>query len=187
MRRTGVWVSVFRNSVIHEIFSEFLQSLQDVGTQLVSPFYRGFCSYLDFLVDLDNNGSHRSFCSTCELDTDTRWESIPLKSSHARVSLSLDTVIIGEIDELEKDVGWLCSCLEGLIDVEEWELDEELDDKSGSTIGTKFSVLHCIRIPFLMKCGFWPLIHSWEHPFSSPSFLSDKTSDVFSSQEYIQF
>ena len=34
------------------------------------------------------------------------------------------------------------------------ELDEELVDKPGTTIGTKFSVLHCIRIPFLMRCGF---------------------------------
>ena len=27
---------------------------------------------------------------------------------------------------------------------------------------TKFSVLHCIRIPFLMKRGFWPLINFFE-------------------------
>ena len=68
--------------------------------------------------------------------------------SLSRVSLSLDVVVIGEVDELEEDVGWLRSCLERVIDVEEWELDEELDDKPGTTIGTKFSVLHCIRIPF---------------------------------------
>ena len=46
------------------------------------------------------------------------------------------------------------SCLEGVIDVEEGKLKEELDDKPGTTIGTKFSVLHCIRIPLLMRCGF---------------------------------
>ena len=34
------------------------------------------------------------------------------------------------------------------------ELEEELVDKPGTTIGKKFSVLHCIRIPFLMRCGF---------------------------------
>ena len=47
------------------------------------------------------------FCS-CELDTGAGWESIPLRSSRARVSLSLDTVedvMVGEIDELEEDVG----------------------------------------------------------------------------------
>ena len=37
--------------------------------------------------------------------------------------------------------------------------EEELD-KPGTTIGTKFSVLQGIRIPSLLRCGFWPLIHS---------------------------
>ena len=32
--------------------------------------------------------------------------------------------------------------------VEEDKLEEDLADKQGTTIGTKFSVLHCIRIPF---------------------------------------
>ena len=31
-----------------------------------------------------------------------------------------------------------------------------------------------------MRCGFWPLIHSLEYPFSSQSFLSDNTAGVFS-------
>ena len=56
-----------------------------------------------------NNGSHRSIISsTCSLDTGTGWESVPLKSSRALVSLSLDTVedvMVGEVDELEEDVG----------------------------------------------------------------------------------
>ena len=94
-----------------------------------------------------NNGSPRSIISsTFELDTGTGWESIPLRSSLSRVSLSLDAVVGGEVDELEEDVGWLLSCLEGVIVVEGWELEEELVDKPGTTIGTKFSVLHCIRI-----------------------------------------
>ena len=38
-----------------------------------------------------------------QLDTDSRLESIPHKSSLAPVSLSLDTVIVGEVDELEED------------------------------------------------------------------------------------
>ena len=111
MRRTGVWVSVFRNSVIHQIFPEFLQPLRDVRTQRVSPFHRGFVFFgFGFLVGLDNNGSHRSIIrSTCELETGTGWESIPLRSSLSRVSLSLNTVVVGEVDELEEDVGWLLS------------------------------------------------------------------------------
>ena len=34
------------------------------------------------------------------------------------------------------------------------ELEEELVEKPGTTIGTKFSVLQCVRTPFLMRCGF---------------------------------
>ena len=37
-----------------------------------------------------------------------------------------------------------------------------------------FSVLHCIRMPFWMRCGFWPVIHSYGYPCSSQSFPSDK-------------
>ena len=56
--------------------------------------------------------------------------------------------MVSEVDELEEDVGWSISCLEGVMDVEEGKRKEELVDKPGTTIGTKFSVLHCIRIPF---------------------------------------
>ena len=62
-----------------------------------SAFFFGF----GFLVGLDN-GSPRSVRSTCELDTGAGWISIPLRSSRARVSLSLNTVVIGEEDEPEK-------------------------------------------------------------------------------------
>ena len=62
---------------------------------------------LVFLVGLGaNKGSSRSIISsTCELDTGTGWESISLRSSLSRVSLSLNTVVVGEVDELEEDVG----------------------------------------------------------------------------------
>ena len=69
---------------------------------IVVSFLFGF----GFLVGLGNNGSLRSIISsTCELDTGTGWESIPLRSSLSRVSLSLNTVVVGEVDELEEDVG----------------------------------------------------------------------------------
>ena len=65
-----------------------------------------FYSVLEFLVGLGNNGSHRSIISsTCEFDTGTGWESIPLRPSPSRVSLSLHTAVVGEVDELEEDVG----------------------------------------------------------------------------------
>ena len=47
------------------------------------------------------NGSPRSVRLTCELDTSAGWKSIPLRSSRAGISLSLDTVVVGELDELE--------------------------------------------------------------------------------------
>ena len=85
-------------------------------------------------------------------------DNLSQSSSCTRVWLSFGTVVIVEIDELEEDVGWLLSCLESVIEVEGWELEEELDDKPGTTIGKKFSVLHCIRILSLMRC--------YPHPYS---------------------
>ena len=41
---------------------------------------------------------------------------------------------------------WSISCLRGVMGGEVGKLEEELVDKPGTTIGTKFSVLHCIRI-----------------------------------------
>ena len=47
------------------------------------------------------------------------------------------------------------SVLKVSIEVEGREPEKELVDKPGTTIRTKFSVSHCIRIPFfLMRCGF---------------------------------
>ena len=50
--------------------------------------------------------------------------------------------------EVDTCTGWDSIPLRYVIDVEGWELEEELDDKPGTTIGTKFSVSHCIRTPF---------------------------------------
>ena len=44
------------------------------------------------------------------------------------------------------------SCLEDIFEVDE-DREDELD-KLGTTIGTNFSVLQSIRIPFLIRCGF---------------------------------
>ena len=47
------------------------------------------------------------------------------------------------------------NCLSTLsLGVEVDKLEEELVDEPRTTIGTKFSVLHCIRIPFSVRCGF---------------------------------
>ena len=70
------------------------------------PFYRGLRFLIGFglLVGLVN-GSLRSFRSTCSLDTDAGSESVPHMSAFTLISLSLDTVMVGEVDELEEDVG----------------------------------------------------------------------------------
>ena len=71
--------------------------------------------------------------------------------------------------------------LKGVIEVDGSDPEDELVDKSGATIGTKFSVLHCIRIPFLMRCGFLTVesIHK-NIRFHRKAFPSDNTAGVFS-------
>ena len=100
------------------------------------------------------SGSLLSFRSTCSLDTDTGWESIPLMSSRALVSLSLETVVVGKVDELEEDAGRSISCLEGVMDVEEDKLEEELDDKPQTTIGKIWTVPSATGNFFLKKFTF---------------------------------
>ena len=75
-------------------------------------------------------------------------------SSLSRTGISPTVCEEGEDEEDEEE--WL-SCLDvGKVD----EDPEDELDKPGTPIGTKFSVLQIIRIPSLMRCGFWPLIHS---------------------------
>ena len=95
-----VRVSAFRNSVIHEIFPEFSHhsGMSEHNGSSRSQSWSSFLFGCGFLVGLGHNGSPRSFRSTCELDTGTGWESIPLRSFCARVSLSLNTVVVGEVD-----------------------------------------------------------------------------------------
>ena len=73
------------------------------GRSILSRGFR-FLFGFGFLIGLVN-GSPRSFRSTCELDTDAGSESVPHMFAFAPLSLSLDTVIVGEVDELEEDVG----------------------------------------------------------------------------------
>ena len=44
--------------------------------------------------------------------------------------------------------------IEGVMDVEEGKLKEELVDKPGTMIGTKFYVLYCIRKTFFNEMWF---------------------------------
>ena len=69
-----------------------------------SNSWSSFSFGLGFWVGLVNK-SPRAFRSTCSLDTVTGQESIPHRPSRVEFSLSLDTVVVGEVDELEEDVG----------------------------------------------------------------------------------
>ena len=76
-------------------------------------------------------------------------------SSLSRTGISPTVGEEGEDEEDEEE--WL-SCFMDIRKVDEDPVDEL--DKPGTAIGTKFSVLQMIRIPSIMRCGFWPLIHS---------------------------
>ena len=75
-----------------------------------SPRSESWSSFLfgfGFFVGLVKR-SHSSFLSTCLLDTVTGSESILPRSHRTPVPSSLDTVedvMVGEVDELEEDVG----------------------------------------------------------------------------------
>ena len=77
--------------------------------------------------------------------------SLSIRSSRSRTGIS-PTVREEDEDEDEEDDEESLSCLEGVFEVDE-DPEDELD-KAGTTIGTKFSVLHGILIPFLRRCGF---------------------------------
>ena len=148
MRRTCVCVSAFRNSLIHEIFSEFLQPFRDFGAKRVSAFFLGVFIFIGFGIFgwLGQQRVHPFFpFNMFTLDTDTGWKSIPLRSSLALVSLSFDSCGWWSGRDWRRRRMINLPCLEDVIDVEEWELEEELAEKPGTTIGMKFSVLHCIR------------------------------------------
>ena len=112
------------------------------------------------------------------VDTVTGEMSLSVRSSRSR-SRVLISLTVGDEDEVEEEVEQWLSCFKSVLEVDESDPEDEFD-KPGTTIGTKFSVFQGIRIPFLMRCGFWPVVHSWEYPFSSQSIPSDTTAGVFS-------
>ena len=104
-----------------------------------STFIRWLC-YVDiaWFVGLVNNSGipedHKSprYQSKCLLGTVTGKGSIPHRSLRSYLAtLSLDTdegVKVGDVSELEEDVGCSTSFLESVMDFEESKLDEELVD-----------------------------------------------------------
>ena len=56
------------------------------------------------------------------------------------------------------------SCDEDDGEVGEGVVEEELGDKPGTTNGTQLDILQSILLPFLMRCGFWPLVQWYAYP-----------------------
>ena len=71
--------------------------------------------------------------------------SLSIRSCRFRVLVSLT---VGEEDQLDEDVEQWLSCLESVLEVDESDPQDDFAEKPGTTIGTNFSVLQGIRIPF---------------------------------------
>ena len=153
-RRTGVRVSMYWNFIIHQIFSEFLQPLQDRRTQRVAPFDRGFLLicfwHFSGLVNirsprsLINRSWHRygrdvtlslilSFSS--QNFTNCRWRRRAGRRWWAMTLLSWKFPWI-----------WWRS----------WRWTWQVWNHNRNQVFRVAGIL----TPFLMRCGFWPLIHS---------------------------
>ena len=108
MRGTGVWVSVFRNSIIHQSFPEFLQPLSPRSILGSFLFVLG--------VLLAWVSSVRPDLSSTEFDTCTGEISLSIRSPRSWLWLSLT---VGEEDKVEEDDEEWLSCLEGVFEVDD--------------------------------------------------------------------
>ena len=77
---------MLRNCVIHEIFSEFLKPLRDVGTQRVSPFYRGFVFIWFGILDWTGLPVLSSMYLTQALDGNLPHSDFPFLESPCRLT-----------------------------------------------------------------------------------------------------
>ena len=95
------------SSDVSEVNGSLRACLSTLSLDTIAVPKSGFRFYLvlDFWLAWATTGLRVLFVPTCELDTGTGWESIPLRSSLSRVSLSLNTVVVEEVDKLEEDVG----------------------------------------------------------------------------------
>ena len=84
--------------------------------------------------------------SSTNSDTGTGEMSLLGASSLSRTEIS---PAVGEEGEGEEDEQERLSCFRGVLEVDE-DPEDKLD-KPGTAIGTKFSVLQIIRLPFLIR------------------------------------
>ena len=92
---------MFRNSVVHKIFSELLQPFRYVGMARVSPYLLVVLMFifLDFWLAWSTSLPDLSFQHvylTQKLDKN---------QSHTGLPVFVEDVMVGEIDELEEDLG----------------------------------------------------------------------------------
>ena len=144
------WEELACESPCLGISSSIKFSLNSCSHSGISEHNGSLCSLLDysllvFGVLLAWSTSGLPDLSSTVVDTVTGEMSLSIRSSRSRVLVSLT---VGDEDELEKDVEQWLSCLEGVLEVDESDPGAELADEPGTTIGTKFSVLHGILIPF---------------------------------------
>ena len=163
--------------------------LSTISKNSLSTLFRSRKSEYNGYPRSFNNDSSRSFCgpfwvilrvlwawstsvlpdlSSTVADTITGELWLSTRSSRSRVLVSFT---VGDEDELEEDVGQCLSYLESVLEVDESVLEDDFD-KPGTKIGTKFSVLHCILIPFVMRCGFCPLTIQENIRFYRTAFLA---------------
>ena len=140
------------NSCSHSGISELARP--ESGKQRVALSPLGFL-FIGFwiLIGLVNIRSSRSLINRI---WHSYWRDVTLNSILSFSGLNFT----GDEDDAGRRCWVWLSCLESVLKVDESDPEEEFADKPGTTRGTKFSVLQGIRIPSLLRCGFWPLIHS---------------------------
>ena len=141
------------NSCSHSGISELARP-ESVNNGSPCSLLGSFYLFFRFLLAWSTSG--RPYLSSTVVDTVSGEMTLSVRSCRSRVWISLT---VSDEDELKEDVEQWLSCLETVLEVDESDPEEEFN-KPGTTIGTKFSVLQGIRIPFLMRCVFWPLIQS---------------------------
>ena len=149
-----LWVSrrLCWSTFIHQILSQFLQPI------------RQFMRYIS-LYSSDSPVISVDSCSGFPRSSPF----VPLLLSDTGFSTSLFS-LFADIDSCEEDG-------QG---VDQDVGEEELADNLGTTNGTQLDILQSIFLPFLMKCGFWPLVQWYENPWSSQSFSMERTARVSS-------
>ena len=196
MRRTSVWVSLFRNSVIHKILSKFLQPFRYVGMARISPFLIVVFILICFGVFgwLSRQAALLRFQKSTGLSV--------LATQHVYLTQVLDGNLSphGSPRFLSNHTfawhSWRChgwcgrrawgrrgmtiSCLEGSWMLKKASLRKNLLTNQEPRSERSSPCCTVSEYRFSWDVVFWPLLHSCEYPCSSQSFPGDKTAGVSS-------